>query len=335
MNLKGKHILFVGDSVTRFWYLDFAFFLVTGRYPQDGESRDKLICFELGFESWNEYYADTNGKLSGHEICDCYREESPMGWSKEGTFTENRFTRIPTRGGGSIQLSYATNMLNHNWQMHGHVTPGGFGFMQDHLACGVGNCSGSPTWTTNLTGFFREVVPSLGVTHLVINFGLHWTPAQAPEEAMEEVFAAAAASAEHVYYRTTAMVKSRKPTGMNGGPIRDPVAVALALKHGMVLLDYGALTTLNMSNAVALNPKFGSNMPKLFFMDRLHFSCSVYREFSRVLLGAVCFPPRTLGQNPIEADELAGTIKKVGANVSNGKTARPISQSSTLALLPR
>jgi len=67
-------LVLMGDSVTRYQYLNLVHFLEhgswytdpTGLRPSENERK-----FDGG---WKEFYQVTNERLRGHEICDCYRE---------------------------------------------------------------------------------------------------------------------------------------------------------------------------------------------------------------------------------------------------------------------
>lgn len=68
--LKGKHILFLGDSVTRYQYLNLASFLSTGNpiWPTSPSSE-----VEKEWPSWTAFYQGTNRRMNGQEVCDCFR----------------------------------------------------------------------------------------------------------------------------------------------------------------------------------------------------------------------------------------------------------------------
>jgi hypothetical protein len=84
--LKGKHILFLGDSLSRYQYINLAIFLTTGHptwhaYPASEISRE--------WKNWNDYYAGTNRRMGGHEVCDCFRDTADPNWIEKNY--ENRF----------------------------------------------------------------------------------------------------------------------------------------------------------------------------------------------------------------------------------------------------
>ncbi|KAM3569655.1 hypothetical protein VYU27_008259 [Nannochloropsis oceanica] len=81
--MKGKHVVFVGDSVTRYQYLSLVSFLETGTWEEEEE--EKSITFKGEWGSWNEYYNLSTSSLNGNEVCDCYREGS------RPPYVENRY----------------------------------------------------------------------------------------------------------------------------------------------------------------------------------------------------------------------------------------------------
>ena len=131
--LKGAHLLFFGDSVSRYLYLTLAHMLVRGGWPTDAEMSEATCgtaatcgatpCFEGGSRRgvdeatrWASYYNRTNRLFSGHELCDCQRHGACC---PEEAHTENRFTRV----GGSA-VSYVAQVISPQWRPHGHVLPG-------------------------------------------------------------------------------------------------------------------------------------------------------------------------------------------------------------------
>ena len=85
-------LLMIGDSLTRYQYLNLAYFLETGDWlassdlPNENEKR---------FTSWNHFYQVTNERMGGHEICDCFRSD---GWDPiEHRYFDDGDTRVAYR----------------------------------------------------------------------------------------------------------------------------------------------------------------------------------------------------------------------------------------------
>ena len=75
--MKGKHLVFVGDSVTRYQYLSLISFLDRGRWEEEEEEKEgkaRSITYKEGWgETWNDFYNQSSAAFMGREACDCYR----------------------------------------------------------------------------------------------------------------------------------------------------------------------------------------------------------------------------------------------------------------------
>lgn len=75
----GKHIVFAGDSLTRYQYIQFAYLLSTLKRlePYGSQPGHPSICLEKEWENWDQFYHQTSAILQeavagcGNEICDC------------------------------------------------------------------------------------------------------------------------------------------------------------------------------------------------------------------------------------------------------------------------
>jgi hypothetical protein len=73
---RDKHVLFVGDSVTRYFYLVFTYWLQYDTFPP--HVRDGMLpalVEEKTFPSWQTFFEITSG-LFERETCDCFRPET-------------------------------------------------------------------------------------------------------------------------------------------------------------------------------------------------------------------------------------------------------------------
>lgn len=114
---RDLHIAFVGDSVTRYMYLDFVYYLKTNQWVHDEEYPNILNAKH--FPSWNDHYNASMLALAPHEECDCFRN-NPKNSShidKEETI-ENRYFSDPERN------NYATFIeIFGGYPPHGHWQP--------------------------------------------------------------------------------------------------------------------------------------------------------------------------------------------------------------------
>lgn len=69
--LTGKHVLFIGDSLTRYQYLNLVNFLENGHRADHAPH----LVEEFQWNDWVTFYTESGReRLNGHEICDCRRE---------------------------------------------------------------------------------------------------------------------------------------------------------------------------------------------------------------------------------------------------------------------
>jgi hypothetical protein len=114
---RDLHIAFVGDSVTRYMYLDFVYFLKNNRWVQDEDYPNILNAKH--FPSWNDHYEASNIALRPNEQCDCFRNnpKNSSAINKEETI-ENRYFSDPERN------NYATFIeVFGGYKAHGHWHP--------------------------------------------------------------------------------------------------------------------------------------------------------------------------------------------------------------------
>lgn len=122
---EGAHILFMGDSLSRYFYLSLAHFIGKGHWgPKYAKvthpSYPHSIVSEKDFKNWGSFYAVTNAMLndptqSYYEICDCFRDDA-VEWidrsvcvngfcSQQESCMENRYFRQYSKQ-GLVRLSY-------------------------------------------------------------------------------------------------------------------------------------------------------------------------------------------------------------------------------------
>lgn len=127
--LKGHHLLFMGDSLSRYFYLSLAQLLATKRWgqrfsrsshPNVGQSMLVEHDFKDKNRSWSLFYEYSNGILNAdrenRELCDCFREDNLPFYNNSGPHQqqscfENRFYRHSPGGDlddveRDIRLSY-------------------------------------------------------------------------------------------------------------------------------------------------------------------------------------------------------------------------------------
>ena len=83
---RNLSILFSGDSLTRYQYIDLAYFLAYGKWVHPDDKPNMEV--ETDHESWVSFYNYTNTMLQPYEECDCFREEGSL---QRKDINENRF----------------------------------------------------------------------------------------------------------------------------------------------------------------------------------------------------------------------------------------------------
>lgn len=105
-SLHNKTVVFIGDSLTRYQYLNLAYFAVHQHWPPHFDPLCREIAFDRkdrprfppeqesdGWKKFNEY---SNSVLSDFELCECYREK--RWWLHKDSIIENRYLYVPQVG---------------------------------------------------------------------------------------------------------------------------------------------------------------------------------------------------------------------------------------------
>jgi hypothetical protein len=107
--LKNLHIVFMGDSVSRYQYLSLAYYLRSGTW-WDPATHPNLVN-EKTYGSWTDFYRRTSEEYAPYEQCDCFRPEP---FNPTLTF-ENRYFWDPRFHNS---LTYIQAFGNHGSQGH-------------------------------------------------------------------------------------------------------------------------------------------------------------------------------------------------------------------------
>jgi len=167
-HLHGRSILLIGDSLTRYQYLNLVYFLATGQWSSPIPHNEN----EKEFESWSHFY-NTTTQRNKHEICDCYRGDSMQ------TIVENRYFAIHNINISYMQYFTPTNGIKFHEQhflnidcLYGSIR------QQCQQGCQPGECTQEkgpfiPSRPLTETGVIRDIVSRLYLTDIVTNIGLH------------------------------------------------------------------------------------------------------------------------------------------------------------------
>jgi len=166
-HLYGKSILFIGDSLTRYQYLNLVYFLATGEWSSPFPHNEN----EKEFASWNQFYATTTQR-NKYEICDCYRGDSMQ------SIVENRYFSIHNINISYIQYFLPSNGIKFHEQQYLNVD-----CLQRNTGqtCQQGCLPGACTQETGpfissraltATGVIRSIVSRLHLTDIITNVGI-------------------------------------------------------------------------------------------------------------------------------------------------------------------
>lgn len=98
---RGMRLAFMGDSMIRFQYVSFAYFLRTGTWWDPAKKRPYHLVHDKLYENWETMFTEQTSKLFyPYERCDCYR---PDGESK--IIIENRYFYEPERDNMLVFIS--------------------------------------------------------------------------------------------------------------------------------------------------------------------------------------------------------------------------------------
>lgn len=273
--LRSRHVVFLGDSVSRYAYLSLAQFLQHGTWASDFYPPSE---HEGYFGSWSEYFEATTDRLGGRAVCDCYRHDYAQRWELRATggngsvsavgSLENRYYSAPSGARLTfIQLFGGNPLVWHDPAAIGALSCGvrGGGCAQRLCApaeCDPRNTSGVFAGALDGTAF-QAFVGQLLPTDIVINSGLwgswegdgeggspHTSKLDAVEQLAEAVACArdgalcgvpfsalhGAGTAPRLFWRTTTA-----PAPMSLRSYREPRLVAEVLRRGWRVIDAGGL----------------------------------------------------------------------------------------------
>ena len=260
--LAGRHIIFVGDSLTRYQYLSLVFFL-ENKVWLPGYGNDSFgyrsPCLETQWPSWRDFYLGTTAQLNGHESCDCCR-------ANNCTVLENRYYRKKP-----FSITYL-QFFRHDMGMSGHV---GFPPSNSSPPCRPGDCNAHVDWKGDLAHAMQTVVSRLKPDYIVLNSGLWqstngWST-QVISQVIKKINDVLKPKNGTAIWKTTTQSRS-----MDISPNHDSKIKTMAAQAGWKIFDAWALT-----RALPL-------LKPSVYWDNLHFLPFVYNELNTALLHNLC-----------------------------------------------
>lgn len=291
--LRNRHIVFMGDSVTRYQYLNLANYLESGEWWPDFLPYSELY---YPWDSWINYYETTNSRLQGKEICDCFRNDS---LSFE-TVVENRYYFDRRQ---NIRLSYI-QIFKHDWGSKGHNitwlgdSTGGRLFPDNHSTesarntnaypiqkgCTPGQCSEKTHpvhWHQSIIEVLEGHVASLEPDIVVFNTGF-WDRLPGRFDiarlAAAGQFAISKRKQSTVFFKTTTAKRE-------GFPIIDDEFAQMIENYGWKIFDAGKIT----SDISRIEKPFQERYGDFLYWDDKHFFPQVYAGINQVFLNVICY----------------------------------------------
>ena len=163
-------LLIIGDSLSRYQYLNLVNFLEHGTWVTD-PTHLKPSENEKKFDGgWKEFYQITNQRLRGHEICDCFRDG--------GEILENRYYIHEGVKVSYLQLFGSENpVMIHNTQLMNISSCLNSSCVQSF--CQPGDCAPSllpveVIGTILQPHTLSRMIASVAPSQVLLNLGLWW-----------------------------------------------------------------------------------------------------------------------------------------------------------------
>ena len=304
--LQDRHLLVVGDSVSRYQYVSLAAMIHSALPERSGnvDSHRNIVMPGLVWTSWKAFYLHSSAHFRGRELCDCFRPEGPWNPDFEMRTEENRFYALPER---NLSVSYL--QVFGGFPLHGHFPGPCRGASGGDLLCSAANMSKASLaaathvltseeydtnpqldtheffdWHGDLATVLEHVVPSMEVDTLVLNSGL-WGELT-DKDLVDGIFEAAsrtvaASGGRCLWKRTTKRFvcgnNSRRCHRRDWVPreVADTEPLGAALRHGWAVHDVATPT---------------AGLEQDAFADGIHFRPFVYHELNNLLLNSICVP---------------------------------------------
>ena len=258
--LSNKTIVFIGDSLTRYQYLNLVHFLHTGEWESNYPRNEN----EHEWHNWTMFFAGTSARLGCNEYCDCFRNEH--GHVKENRLYYDRRWNIKV---------YLFLWLPSDIPLKFESFPP---FDIFHQQCYNSErlysvFSPQPTYykmykAHEVIDFLTEVVKPLNSTHLFINQG-RW-PFPELQMSLSQLFIKTLINvSDNVYWKKTTV-------GLDGKIIADnPEFISNLLSSGGRIFDAERMTQGLAGEALA-------------YWDGAHFQWFVYKELNSFMLLELC-----------------------------------------------
>jgi hypothetical protein len=299
--LRGRHLVFIGDSLARYQYLNLVQFLGTASWSFFARDA-QLTESEREWKSWANFFRGTSARLFGHEICDCFRLDDTGGPNFEGA-AENRYWHMPALG---LRVSFISFMGTvHTPAFHaldwlnvtcnaGRSSPG-----QQHVLCAQAGCQPgachqaaaplAPWPAAMLEGALAQLAALAPVDALFINQGLFGNPGNLSAQGTAALVAPLLRARDRGQVRTLHWkTTTRSQRGPYDIALERAWVAANLLPQGFRVLDLGGLTEDGAREGGMW--RLAEGMGGSATWDGLHFRPFAYRGFNQAMLAGLCSP---------------------------------------------
>jgi hypothetical protein len=304
--LRGRSLAFVGDSVTRYQFMNLLYFVSTGSWYSPVPTNEN----ERQWNNWTAYYQQSAARHSSstaHDICDCYRE--PI--VNEGKSIDNRYFHDSV---ADVSLAYVQMWgFRH---VHGHDqewlnatcdTP-----PCKQSGCHAGHCSSDVepyhwmAWSPG--GVIDWIAHSVAPDTIVINSGL-WATYDDDETPANTLLAASIRArrkgVQNFYWKTTTARHEDNPLW---GFLPERAYIIPTLTEGPEERQWRILPAFEMTIELQRLVHAGAIPLDWAMWDSLHYDQQVYRGLNEVFLhselhgcdGAVRLVPATINETTLE-----------------------------------
>jgi hypothetical protein len=295
----------VGDSVSRYQFLELAEALETGLHVAWAPPTED----DKQFLAHPNFYVATTERLGGHGACDCFRPDdaephqlisdggSVQGWGVLG----NRYYRNPELrlqltfqqilGKDPISIWHEPRLFGVDCQKSSLGGTACGANRGPELPCVPGHCNQKPYFVQPVEVAVKELVSRVLPDVLIVNSGLwgvEWS--DAPGGNLAKLLATldwakASGNVSTIVWKTTTSVfktthmDSSHPMGMQ----REELVVDAFRQRGWPVFDAGNATRL-----LAAAAQQSEADQKHIFVDNVHFRRFVYRGLNELLLAQLC-----------------------------------------------
>ena len=310
--LAGQHVLFIGDSVTRFQYTNLAYWLATGLHeaPEGTTTgrRNENVGGGWGGKddaaSWVAYFKETQARFGAErDVCDCFHDYAKFGWPDfAAQCPTNRYWFGPP--GSRMRLSYVQwwdkwPLLGHSAEFLGlqcfEEAVAGKGVAADcrQSGCQAGACAAPFDWSYPTTTPEERIDAMLRTVESIrptvdIFSSMVWHSYDSPQQAqvLLRIFSALHAKdpALRIFWKTSAAVADSK----------DPEH--LFERDLVQLIEDTAYESIDQS--LLLQPAMRAmaagelKQAALYLFDHVHPTAAVHSAVNEATLMHICRSPK-------------------------------------------